>query len=121
MVKISLCSLLLGLLIFNQTMAQVSYAVPVSVDQSQVCEQIVGLKDRLEGFSVHPNPAVDVIRISSLTDGNLHFCNPAGAVIFSRSINAGTSSIDVRQLKQGLYILRLEATHKQWYVRLVIQ
>jgi hypothetical protein len=121
MVKISLCFLLLGLLIFNQTQAQVSYAVPVSVDQSQLCQQIVGLKDRLENFSVHPNPATDQIYISSLTDGNLHFCNPAGAVILSILISAGTSTLDVRQLKQGLYILRLEAAHKQWHVRLVIQ
>lgn len=118
MVKISLCSLL-GLLIFYQANAQISYAVAVPVDQSQVCEQIVGLRDKLELFTVHPNPASHYIQVSSLEAGELHVFNPAGSRVFTVPISAGTSSIDVRKLKQGFYILRLEAANKQWHVRLV--
>lgn len=119
MVKISLCSLLLGLLICNKTHAQVSYVATLSVDQSQLCEQVVGLKDRFEIFSVHPNPAGNFIQVSSLEAGDLHFYNPTGSTILLIPIPAGTSSIDVRNLKQGFYILRLDAANKQWHVRLI--
>lgn len=119
MVKTSLYCLLSGLLIFNQSHAQLSYTVPVSIEQSQLCEQIVGLKDRFELFSVHPNPAGNFIQVSSLEAGCLHFYNPAGSAILSIPIPAGISSIDVHKLKQGFYILRLDAANKQWHVRLV--
>jgi hypothetical protein len=119
MVKISLCCLLLGLLIFNQSHAQVSYAVPVSIDQSQLCEQVVGLKDRFELFNIHPNPAGNFIQVSSLEAGNLHFYNTAGSTMLSIPISVGTSNIDVRNLKQGFYILRLDAANKHWHVRLI--
>lgn len=119
MIKISLCCLLLGFIIFNKSQAQLSYSVPVSVDQSELCQQVVGLKDKFELFSVHPNPAGNFIQVSSLQAGNLYFYNPAGSAIFSTSIPAGTSTIDVRKLKQGFYILRLDAANKQWHVRLI--
>lgn len=118
MVKISLCSLL-GLLIFYQANAQISYAVAVPIDQAQLCEQIVGLRDKLELFTVHPNPAGQFIQVSSLEAGELHFYNPAGSAILTIPIPAGTSSIDVRKLKQGFYILRLDAANRQWHVRLI--
>ncbi|GCC52909.1 hypothetical protein SanaruYs_31490 [Chryseotalea sanaruensis] len=89
------------------------------MDQSQLCEQVVGIKDKFELFNVHPNPAGNFIQISSLEAGNLHFYNPTGSAILSMPIPAGTSSIDVRKLKQGFYILRLDAADKQWHVRLI--
>ncbi len=119
MIKVSLFSLLLGFLIFKQSQAQISYTVPISVDQSQVCEQIVGLRDKLELFTVHPNPAGHYIQVSSLEAGELHFYNPAGSAILSIPIPAGTSSVDVRKLKQGFYILRLNAANRQWHIRLI--
>lgn len=121
MVKVSLCCLLLGLLISNQLKAQISYAVPITVNQSELCQQVVGLKEKFELFNISPNPATSSIQVSSSEAGTLHFYNSAGASVRSIPIAAGTSHIDVRKLKQGLYILRLDAANKQWHVRLVIE
>lgn len=113
------CCLFLVSFIVNKSQAQLAYSVPVSIDQSQLCDQVVGLKDNTGLFTVYPNPSSDIIQVTSPAEGRLYFYNTTGAELFSVGIQGGTSSIDIRKLKPALYMLRVEVGDKQMHVKLI--
>jgi len=121
MIKFSLCSLLLGLLIVHQSHAQLSYTVAVAINQTDLCEQVLGVDDAPALLEIHPNPSADFVQVSAAEAGHLQVVDVKGHSILSVSVPAGTSGVDLRRLKQGLYILRLNAGNRQWHARFIKQ
>ena len=91
--------------------------VVVGVDQTGV-EQIT----YVEGISVYPNPANDMISV--YVDGAIY---PNAIVVVTdvagkdRIISKMSNSIDVSTLTPGIYMLRVEIGNRYYYEKLTIR
>lgn len=73
---------------------------------------LVGVEELGESvFSVHPNPATDVIQISSNVSQvvEIQLFDMAGKLWMSKSMNSATTKIQVDHLPQGVYLLLVQS------------
>ena len=61
-----------------------------------------------ETFSVYPNPGKGVFNVNSLYDGNLSVYNSIGTIVFYKNCQEGQSELDLEQLEDGIYYIRLD-------------
>ncbi|MBX7094110.1 MAG: FG-GAP-like repeat-containing protein [Flavobacteriales bacterium] len=70
----------------------------------------VGIGELSEnGFNVYPNPAKDMLYISS-SNGNysVEMYDVTGRVVYTKTTTSGNSQIDVNEMVPGVYFIRLE-------------
>jgi hypothetical protein len=64
-----------------------------------------------QSFSVFPNPATDYITVQTEHDGMIAFYNLFGMLVYKTNTYKNTSTIDVRNLKSGVYIIKFVNEH----------
>lgn len=64
-----------------------------------------------------PNPCNDFITVETADEGNLKLYNSIGELILSKDVQAGKTTIDLREHARGVYVFKLN----QGLVRLVLQ
>ncbi len=62
-------------------------------------------------LKIFPQPAHNTVIIESKFAGNLQFINTLGQTILQQRINYGTNTLNISELKPGIYILRLNYKH----------
>jgi hypothetical protein len=70
----------------------------------------VGLTDlssQSNTLNIYPNPASTQITISTPNKGNLSILNLNGQQLLQQEITEPTTTIDVRELKSGVYFMRV--------------
>jgi len=78
----------------------------------------------LENFIVYPNPATNLIWVqntTTLTEATIVLYDILGNVILQDEINASTNSIDVSNLAEGFYLLKISSENKQVTKKVVIK
>ncbi len=59
-------------------------------------------------FDLYPNPATDVINITSKSqNGSIEIYNITGKQVLSKNLGLGKNTVNVTQLKSGVYLARL--------------
>jgi hypothetical protein len=78
----------------------------------------------LENIIVYPNPASDLIWVqntTTLTEATIVLYDILGNVILQDEMNASTNSIDVSNLAEGFYLLKISSENKQVTKKVVIK
>lgn len=89
--------------------------------------QITGAGDEMDlisTFEVFPNPAMDVLKIKGLVDGEYAFeiFNLTGQAVYSGVKRmSGELTLDVSQLKEGIYLLKISGGHLKEGVRFSVK
>jgi beta-glucosidase len=65
----------------------------------------------IQSFSVFPNPATDFITVQSEHDSMIAVYHLFGTLVYKAETNNTTSTIDIRNLKSGVYIIKLVNEH----------
>ena len=71
---------------------------------------------------IYPNPATGTITLNlekSWTGKMVYFINTNGVIVFSIKISSGTQTVNLSQLKPGMYILQAENEGGKWSERLI--
>lgn len=89
-------------------------STPLSLAEVEVYGYAAGIVTELSSvdeniFSIYPNPTNDVISIEleSLQNATFQIINSTGQVLLYGEIFNGTTSVDVSQIKSGVYQLRI--------------
>ena len=73
-------------------------------------------------IEVYPNPANQVLNIRSNNEiSNMKIYNMSGQLLKNHIVNAREKSIDVAELKGGLYLLKVETNERVRTIRFVIE
>lgn len=75
----------------------------------------------LEGVTVYPNPARNNLKIQSLEGGRISIFNILGAKVLSETTSLKNYTINVSNIKTGLYVLKVESKGKTFTKKLVIK
>ena len=69
----------------------------------------------------YPNPAVDIVTIqhSGFESGDVFISNAMGEVMYSTEINGTETIMDISELSEGMYFLRLESEGKSDISRII--
>ncbi len=73
----------------------------------QTTETIVGLNLNSEEIKIYPNPAEDVLFVSNAKNSDLIIYDILGKSVYSEHINSEKSSININNLEQGTYIVKI--------------
>lgn len=85
----------------GEATAEVTFSVEVTSD--------VGIDNTSAGFSMYPNPAANVLNISSDNQiTSIRVSNLSGQLMFEVPVNATESRLDIRSLDKGMYILSVQ-------------
>ncbi len=79
--------------------------------QSSIPVEFVSVRQKLgdEGISIYPNPASERLFIHGSGEGSLaRIFNISGQQIITRSLQGSTDEIDISDLKEGIYMIRIE-------------
>ena len=99
-------------------------------ESTVICPNIInGIEDEdpLQGFSVYPNPAKDLLFLSlskvTFTEFDLHLQNALGQDLISRSYSSfnALESLDVGELPRGLYILELSGNDTKRSYKIILE
>ena len=60
------------------------------------------------GWNFGPNPAISEITLNSNREGRVEIYNLSGSLVISDNIIAGPNKIDISNLRQGIYLIRLD-------------
>ncbi len=87
-------------------------------------EVITNLNDELTDdlFTIFPNPATNYISIE-LKDGNkagLNITDLTGKTVFTKSLDEKHNQVDISDLINGVYIVKLNILHKTYTNKLII-
>ncbi len=74
-----------------------------------------------ETFSVYPNPGKGVFNVNSLSDGNLSVYNSIGTIVFFKNCQEGKSELDLEQLEDGIYYIRLDGQSSSMLKKIMIR
>jgi hypothetical protein len=74
-----------------------------------------------ETFSVYPNPGKGVFNVNSLSDGNLSVYNSIGTIVFFKNCQEGQSELDLEQLEDGIYYIRLDGQSGSMLKKIMIR
>jgi PKD repeat protein len=75
-------------------------------------------------FSIYPNPARDVVNITSSVNGSstVMIMDLAGRTVASTTLNAsGNTSMNISQLNSGVYFIRIASENGQHTEKLILQ
>ncbi len=85
--------------------------------------ETVKFDESLVTFSVFPNPASDVITVKSNTKGlvaeTVSFVDLAGKTSKLVNVNAAERTIDISNLKDGIYYMKIKSGDKQYIQRFI--
>ena len=85
--------------------------------------QTVKFDESIATFSVYPNPASSVINIkanqAAVTAESVKFVDLAGKVAKVTNLNAASKSIDISDLKEGIYYLKIKSGGKEYIQRFI--
>lgn len=74
-----------------------------------------------EVVSFSPNPASNVLNVSSELNGTLSFLDLTGSVVLSTSINAGNQLVNVSNLNSGVYIAKLTSGSNSYVQKIIVK
>jgi len=75
----------------------------------------------LNGVSIYPNPAKDIINIASQENiKEVKIINNLGQIIYSNSINSSSYIINLESFPKGLYILKISTSKKKTKTQKII-
>lgn len=81
---------------------------PGFIDRSQ-CPSWTGLStDKKEKFTVHPNPATSILRFDSPLSTSYTVTDAVGKPVMQGQAQQGQNTLNMQNLPDGIYILRLE-------------
>jgi len=89
----------------NESQIDVGY-IPTSIKSSNV----------EDNFKVYPNPVSNTLYFKSIENANIELINIAGQVVKKK---AGGNSIDVSDLKEGIYLIKVKE-NANTYVRTIV-
>ena len=85
--------------------------------------QTVKFDESIATFSVYPNPASSVINIeanqAAVTGESVKFVDLGGKVAKVTNLNAASKSIDISDLKEGIYYLKIKSGGKEYIQRFI--
>jgi hypothetical protein len=81
------------------------------------------IADHLWNVKVYPNPATDFlkIRFSGQGEADIRMYNTAGQLLLHELCNSSPKTIDLSDMKKGLYLLSLTSNLNQETIKVVIQ
>ncbi|WP_157717190.1 T9SS type A sorting domain-containing protein [Formosa sp. Hel1_31_208] len=85
---------------------------------------VADVDDQDNKFSISPNPATSMLNIrlsNSLDNPNVSIYDVLGKKVFSKTLSAMTSSIDVSRWNSGVYLVRVSADNQTLTQRFVKQ
>jgi hypothetical protein len=88
-----------------------------------VSQGIINTPDTKQ-FSVYPNPARDVVNITSLANSSstVMIMDLAGRTVASTTLNAsGSTTMNISQLNSGVYFIRIASENGQHTEKLILQ
>ena len=95
------------------------------LNYSVYIDVVVGTEQQqLTGVSIYPNPVRDQLIIelpSNLEAGNLQLFSVLGQRLFTEPLSGPRSSVSLRSLPEGMYILRIEADGRYLTQRILKQ
>ena len=62
------------------------------------------------GISIYPNPANSIINIVNVENANVEVVNALGQVVYEKENVSGELSIDIRNLTNGMYFVKVNDT-----------
>ncbi len=71
---------------------------------------ITGIDEVNDGISIYPNPANSIINIVNAENANVEIVNALGQVVYAKENVSGEISIDVRNLTDGMYFVKVNNT-----------
>lgn len=82
--------------------------IEFSIDNLQVTNLLKTESFDLTGFSVYPNPVKDILNLNYTKDiSNVSIHNLLGQEVMTKSINASQSKIDMSNLTNGTYLVKV--------------
>lgn len=60
-----------------------------------------------QSFTVYPNPAVSILSITVLEEGEVNILNLSGQCIKKDIVHSGLNLINVNELPRGLYLVQI--------------
>jgi hypothetical protein len=75
----------------------------------------------LEGVSVYPKPADDVVNVNTVNGGVVSVYNTLGAQVLTEKATAASHQLNVSGLSAGVYLLELTSEGKSAITKLVIK
>lgn len=70
------------------------------------------LSDNSDDFTVYPNPAKDFISINGIESGIMEIINITGEIINTSEVQAGLTKINLSNLPDGIYSIRVTSNNK---------
>ncbi len=79
--------------------------------------------NEIEGFSIHPNPAKDIIYINTLNNNtkNVEMFSIIGKRVYSNTIIENNFSVDISKFNAGLYILKVSEGNNTSVQKVIIK
>jgi hypothetical protein len=74
-----------------------------------------------ETFSVYPNPGKGVFNVNTLSDGNISVYNSIGTIVFFKNCQEGQSELNLEQLEDGIYYIRLDSPNGSMLKKIMIR
>ncbi len=77
----------------------------------------------VQSLSIYPNPAKDIINIklNNYQNTSATLYDISGRLMFEKKLNSDISSIDVSNLNNGMYLLKINAENKTITKRVIKQ
>lgn len=77
--------------------------------------------NRLENVSIYPNPATEIVHISTDIDSNISILNLAGQTVYSTQAKSTSTVITVSDINAGVYIVSITSEGKSYKSKLIIK
>jgi hypothetical protein len=84
-------------------------------------ESAVGEKEAENGLHIFPNPTKGIITIETEENGVLQLFNPEGKQLLYMILENPVETLDLSVYQKGLYFLRFEGKHGNFYKKVVVQ
>ncbi|MEO9485917.1 MAG: PKD domain-containing protein [Ekhidna sp.] len=100
------------------------FTVLVTIGSCQVETRSLIVNSVLESsLSIYPNPAEDYVTLKSgiVTTGNYRILNLTGNVVIKGEIDSNETKIDVSELSDGIYLLKLDSKGESAVRRIVVE
>lgn len=96
---------------------------PSSAILTIVDNDVIGVNtSKIDGLSVFPNPAKDVLNIkANVAINSVSILNTMGQVVYTASVNASTTSIQVDGLSAGVYTVVINSDNAMSTQKLIIK
>jgi len=87
------------------------------------CTAMNELKEAVKSFVLYPNPAKTEIKIMNggLSSCNLEIYNSVGALVMTKSDYVSESIINISELSNGIYFVKISSQDKSSFLKLVIE